>query len=139
MENLLTNYADEITILLMGLTMALVGGIRYARQSKWLNEAKESRGRITALEKVFVDTESHYGVYERPLFRYNTTHETKVSKINRNYAIGELKVGEFHPVLYNHRTPGKIALKALGNSPANASFFLFLSGLVLSMIALALF
>ena len=139
MENLLTNYASEITILLMGLTMVLVGGIRYIRQMKWLNEAKETKARIIALEKVFVDTESHYGVYERPLFRYETTHETRISKISRHYAIGELKVGQLHQVLYNHRTPGKIALEALGNRPAIASFFLLLAGIVLSIIALTLF
>lgn len=138
MENLITQHADELAILLMGLSMALVGGIRYARQSAWRNEAREAKARIVALEKVFVDTESYYGVYERPLLRYDTTGETRVGKIDKDFAIGELKVGDTHPILYNHHTPGQILSATTGNGPLIISFGMLFMGLAITILALAL-
>ena len=132
-------YGNALMVLLGGVLLFGFGWYEYARQSKWLTNSKKTEAEVVGLENVEIRTENGTHRMDRPTFRYRTTGEILVAKVNQLFEKNTLKVGDRHRVRYNAQTPGRILSDSADDLPLLTAFgSMFLGGLLL-MIALVLF
>ncbi len=139
MENFVTEYGNALIALVSGAILIVWGWQRYTDHVRWLAESKETNARVVKLEEVEVETESATYKMDRPTFKYHTTGEILVRKAHQLFEKGTLKVGDPHPVRYNHRTPGRILSEAAENSSLLISYLILFLGGVLILISTLLF
>ncbi|TDB68840.1 DUF3592 domain-containing protein [Arundinibacter roseus] len=139
MENFVAEYGNALVALVSGAICMALGWHKYSLHSQWLSESKKAKARVIKLEKVEIETDGASYEMERPTFRYHTTGEILVAKVNQLFEKGQLKVGQDHTVRYNHRTPGRILSEMAEDYALLIAFGgLFLGG-VLILISLILF
>jgi hypothetical protein len=139
MENFVAEYGNALIALVSGILLIGWGWNKYVDHSRWLTESKKTIGKVVGIETVTLETESSVEEYDQPTFKYNTTGEIKVNKARQYFQKGELKLGDAHPVRYNHRTPGRIHSEQADDLSLLGSFLFVFIGGVLLLISLILF
>ena len=136
MEYLLAEYGVAAAFLLGGVLFMWLGWRYYARLSRWLTESKKTTAEVIDIGLAYDD---NAGELDQPTFRYQTTGEILVTKSKQLFDKGLLKVGGFHTIRYNSRTPGKVQSDMAGDEELMVAFFLFGLGGFSCFIALMCF
>ncbi len=134
MDYLVAEYGVSAAFLLAGVLLMYWGWRYYSRLSKWLTESKKTTAEVIGIEVTYNDESA--GELNIPTFRYQTTGEILVTKSKQLFDKGLLKVGGFHTIRYNSRTPGKVQSDMADDNELMTAFLLFGTGGLSCFIAL---